>query len=320
MSITIRSLSDAYRAGLRGDKINERLVSKKIDYTQAKSEYARARADRTEAHVKRNATHDHSIVCSYTPKRYQIKQDNLRLEYCRWTSTPSALTSGLWGWQHNPGTLIPDTIGAKNCPVYVIYGDYGVKITVDDCGEWVEYSRRHRYYHCNWQNRRIEIYAINHQYKTAKIVKTYKLDTLSKSTVIQVLISDTMVGQYISRQKSDETKNKKMLKNGLHGDGPIVCYKMVAKQDNKLVSVFDGKTEYEIGNPVNSPITGTDNICENGGIFVHQTEDAARKQGFPETSAAWKLPRVLLRGICWGNKNVNEKIAAEWFVATKIMA
>jgi hypothetical protein len=101
----------------------------------------------------------------------------------------------------------------------------------------------------------------------------------------------------------------------------LPVYKMVAqREDGKLVSIFDGVTEYGIGKVVSSPVVVRGDICTSGGIFVHRDEFSARKQGFPGSAKAADLPRVLLAGYAWGRKRENGKIAAEYFAASEIFA
>ena len=101
----------------------------------------------------------------------------------------------------------------------------------------------------------------------------------------------------------------------------IVVYKTVAKTPEKLISVYDGKTEYKIGETINDTVsTRTQNICSGGGIFVHTTAKKAEAQGFPDNSAAADLPRVILKGYAWGKKNEDGKIAVEHFQPVEIVA
>ena len=104
---------------------------------------------------------------------------------------------------------------------------------------------------------------------------------------------------------------------------PHECYKIVARRDDeKLVSVYDGETEYALGEVVSDKLTrvpSMSDICNGGGIFVHATAERALDQKFPDASAALGFPRVLVRGEYWGRTHVNGKIAAEFFRPIEIV-
>ena len=98
---------------------------------------------------------------------------------------------------------------------------------------------------------------------------------------------------------------------------PKTCYKRVAiNNQGKFVSIFDGMTEYTLGEVVhNTPkkCPDYDDICEYGGIFVHRTIEKANTQKYPTNSQAIEYPRVTLKGEYWGKVNENGKIATEYF-------
>lgn len=104
---------------------------------------------------------------------------------------------------------------------------------------------------------------------------------------------------------------------------PRPCYKRVAvRPDGTYVSIYDGQTTYNIGETVRDEIKRCpdyDDICGYGGIFVHETREAAETQKYPKQSEALDLPRVTLRGEYWGRTNTNGKIAVEYFRPVEVM-
>lgn len=104
----------------------------------------------------------------------------------------------------------------------------------------------------------------------------------------------------------------------------IECYKMVGKSEKgNFVSIFDGKTTYSIGKITSDKIRKSADErqqCVSGGIFVHNNPQSARDQKYPDESKGAELPRFLLRGYGWGNKNIGDyKIAVEHFQPVEIM-
>jgi len=89
---------------------------------------------------------------------------------------------------------------------------------------------------------------------------------------------------------------------------PVRCYKVVAvTEDSKLVSVYNGITEYQIGEKLIE--RAKDN--HSGGYYAYPTLELARNAAFPDDSTALNLPRVILECIGAGVRQVydNNKIA-----------
>lgn len=99
-------------------------------------------------------------------------------------------------------------------------------------------------------------------------------------------------------------------------EAPIRVYKRVARaEDGRLISIYDGRTEYPIGQTVTDKLSrGPDEaICTLGGIFVHLDPHKAQVQEYPDESRAADLPRVTLMGTAWGRRREYGKIATENF-------
>jgi len=80
-------------------------------------------------------------------------------------------------------------------------------------------------------------------------------------------------------------------------EGGQKYYKIVARIENRLLSIFDGKTEYKIGCE----------ICEqarqghNGGFYAYSSAESAIKAPFPADSKLLHAPRVLIEVECGGS-------------------
>lgn len=69
-------------------------------------------------------------------------------------------------------------------------------------------------------------------------------------------------------------------------------YKVVAlTPDGKMVSIFNGETEYQIG--VEMQQAARQN--HNGGYYVYSSHEVAHRATFPKDSKALDLPRVVIR-------------------------
>ena len=68
-------------------------------------------------------------------------------------------------------------------------------------------------------------------------------------------------------------------------------YKLVAKVDGKLLSIYDGETEYQIG------VTLTERARQdhNGGYYVYKTPEQAMAAPFPDSSALLDAERVVIK-------------------------
>ncbi|SHH88764.1 hypothetical protein SAMN02745135_02557 [Caloranaerobacter azorensis DSM 13643] len=84
-------------------------------------------------------------------------------------------------------------------------------------------------------------------------------------------------------------------------------YKLVAVIDNKYFSIFDGKTQYEIGKTLIEEVKPD----FEGGFYVYKTIKEAQNAVFPSTSKLLKATRAILKVKCCGNycKYENGKIA-----------
>jgi hypothetical protein len=106
----------------------------------------------------------------------------------------------------------------------------------------------------------------------------------------------------------------------------VVLYKTVAAVDGKFLSIFDGKTEYKIGEITKSDVTkmsedGHD-ICGCGGIFCYESLEDARRASFPGSSKLYSDPIkvVILRGVGYGKRNaVDKKTAIKKFIPVSVV-
>lgn len=75
-------------------------------------------------------------------------------------------------------------------------------------------------------------------------------------------------------------------------EGGDMYYKMVAQlPDGRLVSVYDGETEYKIGQVIEQHAKQN----HRGGIYVYRSIAEAQNAEFPPRSALPDLPRICLR-------------------------
>eukprot|EP00899_Mesostigma_viride_P014882 jgi/Mesvir1/23395/Mv21090-RA.1 len=75
---------------------------------------------------------------------------------------------------------------------------------------------------------------------------------------------------------------------------PIECYKAVALVGTRMMSVYDGKTEYNLGETVRAARGGGGWAPIECCFFVHQTRQQALNAVFPKGSAHAGAPQVIL--------------------------
>ena len=80
-----------------------------------------------------------------------------------------------------------------------------------------------------------------------------------------------------------------------HG-GQTVFYKLVATLNGRHYSIFDGKTEYHIGE-VKMQESKPDH---GGGFYVYRSKEEVVNAALPKRSALLIAPRNILRLKCWG--------------------
>jgi hypothetical protein len=92
--------------------------------------------------------------------------------------------------------------------------------------------------------------------------------------------------------KESELRELARQENEPQREGGDDYYKVVAKtEDGRLVSIFDGETEYKI----DVEMVERARQDHNGGFYCYAEKEQAKRAGFPSESKAKRLPRVLLR-------------------------
>ena len=86
---------------------------------------------------------------------------------------------------------------------------------------------------------------------------------------------------------------------------PRTFYKVVAAVGNKLVSVFDGTTEYHLGRVRLAPRGACGYAPLGCCSFVHTTPQQAVNAAFPVHAKALHAPRVLAKVTCFGRGYVD---------------
>lgn len=78
----------------------------------------------------------------------------------------------------------------------------------------------------------------------------------------------------------------------------IFCYKLVAKVFGKYKSIFDGKTEYQLGAEMFQQ--AKDN--HKGGYYVYRTINEVIFADIPYSKGGlYYAPRTILKCLCWGD-------------------
>jgi len=93
-------------------------------------------------------------------------------------------------------------------------------------------------------------------------------------------------------------------------------FKMVAKIGDKYFSIFDGKTEYVLGQIMHEPASSH----HGGGYYVYPTMKQAVFADVPHTEhGLYMAPRTILVCICWGDsiQYSNGKIAFSYISPVK---
>jgi hypothetical protein len=203
-----------------------------------------------------------------------------------------------WGYHtlSNVAAYCAEYLRAK--PDYRISGDDSIYKYAEST-EWEKYGKRFYPRVCD---RRIEKIT---RTKTETVI--YLGNGERAETALNALLPNRATQQKIDKLIKECAK--------------IDCYKVVAKTESGLASIFDSNTTYALGVIATDTVKrGRGAICTSGGIFVHKTIEAAKAQKFPRESSDNRfLPRVLVRGEAWGKKNIDEKIAAEYFIPLEIV-
>jgi len=96
------------------------------------------------------------------------------------------------------------------------------------------------------------------------------------------------------------------------------AYKQVAvADDGKFLSVYNGTTEYQIGQEIKQQVRQG----HNGGFYVYETAEDAKNARFPSSSAALHMPRRLIVVTVAGNycRYDNGKLAFGSITPTRII-
>ena len=70
----------------------------------------------------------------------------------------------------------------------------------------------------------------------------------------------------------------------------VLCYKLVARKGRRFFSIYDGETEYQLGQPVEQPARPG----HHGGYYVYRTAEQALDATFPASSALKDATKALL--------------------------
>jgi hypothetical protein len=96
---------------------------------------------------------------------------------------------------------------------------------------------------------------------------------------------------------ADQTEARRYLRTleppkRLQGD----AFKAVAVVDGRYLSIYDGETEYRLGQAMTEAVR----IEHGGGFYVYETEAEARKAAVPRNSKLKDAPRAILKLKCSG--------------------
>ena len=99
---------------------------------------------------------------------------------------------------------------------------------------------------------------------------------------------------------------------------PRTFYKVVAAVGTKLVSIFDGTTEYHLGRIRLAPRGACGYAPLDCCSFVWPTPQQAVNAAFPASAKALHAPRVLAKVTCWGRGYVDERYQKYAFAYTRV--
>lgn len=94
-----------------------------------------------------------------------------------------------------------------------------------------------------------------------------------------------------------ELKNLITKRAKVQREGGENYFKLVAVVGDKFLSIYDGQTEYQIGQEMKQAA----HQDHQGGYYVHASADEAKSAAFPDGSTLLKAPRALLRVRAEGN-------------------
>ncbi len=89
----------------------------------------------------------------------------------------------------------------------------------------------------------------------------------------------------------DVAELRKLANANKHREGGDAYYKQVASVNGKLLSVYDGETEYII----NQPMSERARQKHAGGFYVYPTIDAARQANYPSDAKLRDATKVVIR-------------------------
>lgn len=258
-----------------------------------------------------NRPNNPQAVGNFRRKRSELLHHRRELEIAR--TTWGILTTGKSYAYIDGRYIVPAKTKFEGSGFYSFFdGEYIYTPVEIDNGNWEKYGRR-SYWHKNITDRYVKQEKFIEGKGIVEIAR-HDLDSFRGDWYAKSLLALSGV-DYLAIQK--------MLK--IAEENKIVdCYKTVAiREDGVYVSVFAENFTYTLNEIHHDSLTKTNDekqMCKSGGIFVHRSIASAKEQEYPDSSKNATLPRVVLKGYCYGRKNENGKIAAEYFVPTEVVA
>jgi len=79
-----------------------------------------------------------------------------------------------------------------------------------------------------------------------------------------------------------------------------VYYKVVARVGPKLISIWDGKTEYQVGVTMrHPPVLMNPKVSAPPGYYLYASAEEALHADIPKTAALFVAPRIILKCLAW---------------------
>lgn len=250
--------------------------------------------------------HYHRIPLSESPGRYEMLQDQVRgrrARYQDWVAGVLRLADGLPTW---------DRPAAR--------WQAGDRVLLTRHYEYVEWGRKNGRYPTHTQvSYTTHLLRADWQITphTREILGKHRDNSIRERKPLALASEATTThdGRGHWQQRALDT-----LLPGVDYIAPpppiTVAYKRVARVGDRLLSIYDGVTEYRIGEVT------TAKICdEHSGIFVRPTAKGAKRAAVPDSSRLADAPYAILRCECYGESaQHNGKTAYEHCRPVEVVA
>ncbi len=136
---------------------------------------------------------------------------------------------------------------------------------------------------------------VDHVLSERDMTPARRVDALKE--LIQRVSVEGVVSKVLGQAAEAAARRRAEL--ALHDPGTI-CFKTCAVVGSRLLSVYDGKTEYVIGHGLSAPPPRRGTAGPGAGFYVFRNAEDALQAHFPAKSSLLFAPRALVKLRCQG--------------------